>query len=43
MSYQGSSGGFGDLKIGVQIINTVKYANELVLLAKKMVLHDMID
>jgi hypothetical protein len=36
--------GFGDLKIGGQIINTVKYADELVLLAKEeMVLQDMID
>jgi hypothetical protein len=35
MSYQGSSEGFGDLKIGGQIINTVKYADEFVLLAKE--------
>jgi hypothetical protein len=36
--------GFGDLKIGKQIINTVKYADNLVLLAKEeMVLQDMID
>jgi hypothetical protein len=35
---------FGDLKIGGQIINTVKYAGDLVLLAKgEMVLQDMID
>jgi hypothetical protein len=35
--------GFGDLKIG-QIINTVKYAVDLVLLAKEgLVLQDMID
>jgi hypothetical protein len=35
---------FGDLKIGGQIINTVKYADDLVLLAKgEMVLQDMID
>jgi hypothetical protein len=35
--------GFGDLKIG-QIINNVKYADDLVLLAKEgMVLQDMID
>jgi hypothetical protein len=27
--------GFGDLKIGVKIINTVKYADDLVLLAKE--------
>jgi hypothetical protein len=36
--------GFGDLKIGGQIINTVKYVDELVLLAKEeMVLQDMMD
>jgi hypothetical protein len=36
--------GFGDFKIGGQIINTVKYADELVLLAKEeKVLQDMID
>jgi hypothetical protein len=36
--------GFGDLKIGGQIINTVKYADDVVLLAKEeMVLQDMID
>jgi hypothetical protein len=36
--------GFGDLEIGGQIINTVKYADDLVLLAKEeMVLQDMID
>jgi hypothetical protein len=36
--------GFGDLKIGGQIMNTVKYADDLVLLAKgEMVLQDMID
>jgi hypothetical protein len=35
---------FGDLKMGGKIINTVKYANDLVLLAKEeMVLQDMID
>jgi hypothetical protein len=35
--------GIGDLKIG-QIINTVKYADDLVLLAKEeMVLWDMIE
>jgi hypothetical protein len=35
--------GLGDLKIG-QIINTVKYADDLVLLAKgEMVLQDMIN
>ena len=30
--------GFGDFKIGGQIIHTVKYADELVLLAKEKVL-----
>jgi hypothetical protein len=36
--------GFGELKIGGQIINTLKYAGDLVLLAKEeMVLQDMID
>jgi hypothetical protein len=36
--------GFGDLKIGEQIINTVKYVDDLVLLAKEeMVLQDMVD
>jgi hypothetical protein len=36
--------GFGDFRIGGQIIHTVKYANDLVLLAKeKKVLQDMID
>jgi hypothetical protein len=36
--------GFEDLKIGGQIINTVEYADELVLLAKEeMVLQEMID
>jgi hypothetical protein len=35
--------GFGYLKMGGQIINTVKYADDLVLLAKEeMVLQDMI-
>jgi hypothetical protein len=35
--------GFGDIKIG-QIINTVKYADVLVLLAKEeIMLQDMID
>ena len=36
---------FGDFKIGGQIINTLKYADDLVLLAKeeKNVLQDMID
>ena len=36
--------GLGDFKIGGKIIHTVKYAYELVLLAKEeMVLQDMID
>jgi hypothetical protein len=36
--------GFGDFKMGRQIIHTVKYADDLVLLAKEeKVLHDMID
>jgi hypothetical protein len=36
--------GFGVFKIGGQIIHTVKYADELVLLAKEeKVLQDMID
>jgi hypothetical protein len=36
--------GLGDFKIGGQIIHTVKYADELVLLAKEeKVLQDMID
>jgi hypothetical protein len=36
--------GFGDFKIGWQIIQTVKYADALVLLAKEeKVLQDMID
>jgi len=36
--------GFGDFKIGGQIIHTVKYADDLVLLAKEeKVLQDMID
>ena len=36
--------GFGDFKIGGQIIHTLKYADDLVLLAKEgKVLHDMID
>ena len=34
--------GFGDFKIGGQIIHTLKYADDLVLLAKE-VLHDMTD
>jgi predicted nucleic acid-binding Zn ribbon protein len=36
--------GFGDFKIGGQIIHTVKYADDLELLAKEeKVLQDMID
>ena len=36
--------GFGDFKIGGQIIHTVKYADDLVLMAKeRKVLQDMID
>ena len=36
--------GLGDFKIGGQIIHTVKYADDLMLLAKeKKVLQDMID
>ena len=36
--------GFGDFKIGGQIIHTVKYADDLVLLAKEeKVLQDMIN
>jgi hypothetical protein len=36
--------GFGDLKIGGQVIRTVKYADELLLLAKEeAVVEGMID
>jgi hypothetical protein len=36
--------GFGDFEIGGQIIHTVKYADDLVLLAKEeKVIQDMID
>jgi predicted nucleotidyltransferase len=36
--------GFGDIKIGGKVIRTVKYADELVLLAREeMVLQGMID
>ena len=36
--------GLGDFKIGGQVIHTVKYADDLVLLAKdEKVLQDMID
>ena len=42
--YQGSFGRVGRLEIGKQIIHTVKYADDLVLLAKEeKVLQDMID
>ena len=42
--HQGSFQGLGDFKIGGQIIHTVKYADDLVLLAKEeKVLQDMID
>jgi hypothetical protein len=41
---EGALEGFGDRKIGGQIIITVKYADYLVLLAKEeMVLQDMIN
>jgi len=43
-SFAGNKVGFGDFKIGRQIIHTVKYADDLVLLAKEeKVLQDMID
>ena len=35
MPYQGSSGWAWDLNIGGQIIQTVKYADDLVLMAKE--------
>ena len=36
--------GFGDFKIGEQVIHAVKYADDLVLLAKEeKMLQDMID
>jgi hypothetical protein len=36
--------GFGDFKIGGQVIHTVKYADDVVLLAKEeKVLQDMFD
>ena len=42
--YQGSFGRVGRLQIGGQIIHTVKYADDLVLLAKEeKVLQDMIN
>jgi len=44
MPYQGSSGRVWRLQIGGQIIHTVIYADDLVLLAKEeKVLQDMID
>ena len=44
MPYQGSSGLDGDFKIGGQIIQTVKYADDLILMAKEeTVLQGMID
>jgi hypothetical protein len=44
MPYQKAVEGFGDFKIGGQIIHTMKYADELVLLAKEeTMLQDMID
>ena len=44
MPYQGSSERFGDFNIGRQIINTLKYADDLVLLSKEeKVLQYMID
>jgi hypothetical protein len=44
MPYQGSSGRVWKLQRGGQIIHTLKYADELVLLAKEeTVLQDMID
>ena len=42
--YQGNSKGFGDYKVGGKVICTLKYAGDLVLLAKEeTVLEDMID
>jgi hypothetical protein len=41
---EGALEGFGDFKIGGQAINTVKYADDLVLLRKEeMMLWGMID
>ena len=41
---KGALEGLGDFQIGGQIIHTVKYADDLVLLTKEVkVLHDMID
>ena len=35
MHYQGALDGLGDFNIGGQIIQTVKYTNDLVLMAKE--------
>ena len=44
MLYEEALKGLGDFKIGGQIIHTVKYADDLVLLAKEEnVLQDMVD
>jgi len=44
MSYQEALDGLGDFKDGGQIIQTVKYADDLVLMAKEeTVLQGMID
>ena len=44
MPYQGTLDGLGDFNIGGQIIHTVKYADDLVLMAKEeTVLQGMID
>jgi hypothetical protein len=44
MPYQGSSRRFGDFKTGGKIIHTLKYADDLVFLAKEeKVLQGMID
>ena len=44
MPYQGTLDGLGDFNIGGQIIHTVKYADDLVLVAKEeTVLQGMID
>jgi hypothetical protein len=41
---QEALGGLGDFRVGMHIINTVRYAGDLVLLAKdETVLHIMID
>ena len=44
MPYQGALGGSGDFKIGRQIIHTLKYVEDLVLLAQEgNVLQEMTD